>query len=111
MVNVREIKNYNDFNSFKEMDNDILHVVKLGAEWCGPCRVLSDTIANLDEARVGNTLFGEVDIENDDTEDLVSDLSIRSIPVMLFIKNGDILEKKVGGINAEEIYKIIEKHK
>jgi thioredoxin 1 len=108
MITVREIKNYDDFTSFTDMDSDKLHVVKLGAEWCGPCRVLSSTISNLDNTRVENVLFGEVDIDNDGTEKLVEDFKVRSIPVTLFIKNGEVIDKRVGGINADEIYKTIE---
>ena len=65
MITVREINNYDEFNLFTDMDNDKLHVIKLGAEWCGPCRVMSNTISNLDENKVENVLFGEVDIKPD----------------------------------------------
>ena len=108
MVTVREINSYDDFKSFINMDDDKLHVVKIGAEWCGPCRVLESIILNLESDRVNDVLFGQVDIDKDGTEDLVTEFKVRSIPVMLFIKNGEVFDKKVGGINADEIYKTIE---
>lgn len=111
MITVREINNYDEFNLFTDMDNDKLHVIKLGAEWCGPCRVMSNTISNLDENKVENVLFGEVDIDNDGTEKIVEEFKVRNIPVTIFIKNGEILDKKVGGISAEEIYKTINLYK
>jgi thioredoxin 1 len=107
MVTVTEITNYNDYKSFKEADDDILRVLKLGAPWCGPCRMLSNTISNLNEDKVGSTIFAEIDIDGDGLDDVVSELSIRNIPVTLFIKNGVILEKKVGSIQENDIYNII----
>ena len=54
MVTVREINSYDDFKSFINMDDDKLHVVKIGAEWCGPCRVRESTISNLESDRVND---------------------------------------------------------
>lgn len=108
MVEVKEIKNQDEFNSFIEMDNDNIHVIKLGAEWCGPCKQLSNLIHNLDTEKIGNTLFAEVDIEGEDVDDILTMYKVRNIPVTLFIKSGELLTKKVGLFNKEEFYNIIE---
>lgn len=107
MITVKEITSYDDFKSFKETNDDILRVIKLGAQWCGPCRLLSTTIRDLNPEKIGNTLFAEIDIDGDGLDEVASELNIRNIPVTLFIKNGNILEKKVGSIQENDFYNII----
>ena len=111
MIEVREIKNYDEFNSFLDMDKENLHVIKIGAEWCGPCRMMENVIKNLDVNKINNALFAEIDVDGDDTNDIVVNYSIRSIPVILFIKNGELLDKKVGSMSEDMLYKEIEKYK
>lgn len=111
MIEVKEIKNYDDFVTFKEENKNALHIVKIGAEWCGPCKVLSKTISNLNVEKVNGVLFGEVDIEIEENDDIVSEYGIRNIPVVLFIKNNELLEKKVGSMTADDLYKNIENYK
>lgn len=108
---MRELNSYTDFNSFKEENKEALHIIKLGAEWCGPCKQMSNIISNLDKTKIGNTMFAEVDIENENNENIVSEFNVRSIPVLLFIKDGKLLEKKVGSLSTDMLYKTIESYK
>lgn len=111
MVNVKEIKSYNEFNSFKDSNDGNLRIIKIGAEWCGPCRVMEDTIHGLDEDKINGVLFGVVNIDDEDMEQVAIDFSIRNIPVLLFFKNSEMVYKNVGSINAEGIYNIINQYK
>ena len=107
MVKVEEIKNYDEYKSFVESNSEMLHVIKIGAEWCAPCNQLSNTIKSLDESKIGTTMFAEIDIE-DDVDEIVSMYGVRSVPVTIFIKNNEILDKKIGSITADIIYNNIE---
>ena len=109
LINIKEIKSYNDFNLFKNDDDGNLKIVKVGAEWCGPCRILSDLIHNLDEEKVKGVLFSEINIEDDDMDEIATEYSIKNIPVLLFFKNGNMVNKTVGLINKDEIYSTIDK--
>lgn len=111
MVTIREIKDNEEFNTFVNMDSDKLHVIKIGAEWCAPCKMLSSTISNLESTRMDSVLFGEVDIENDGTENIVEEYKIRNIPVLLFIKNNELVKRTVGSMNSEMLYNNIEELK
>lgn len=111
MIEVKEIKNYDDFITFKEENKNVLHIVKIGAEWCGPCKVVSKMISNLNKDLIGDTMFAEIDIEEEGNDDIVSEFGIRNIPVILFIKDGNVLEKKVGTINQNELQDIINNNK
>lgn len=106
-----EINTTEEYNAFVNANDNILRVIKLGAEWCGPCRVLSNTIDALDSDKVGSAIFAEIDVENDNLNDVVTSLNIRSIPVLIFVKNGSIVEKRIGGISESDFYNLIEKHK
>lgn len=109
MNTIKEINNYDEFNSFKTENS--FCIIKLGAEWCGPCRTLVNTLNNLDKERINNISIAEVDIENDEVENIITEFSVRNIPVTLFFKDGNLVEKKVGLISANDIYNIIELHK
>jgi thioredoxin 1 len=111
MIEIKEIKNYEEFNSFKEENKEVLHVVKVGAEWCGPCKMASKMISNLNQELIGNTMFAEVDIEEEGNDDIVTEFGIRNIPVILVFKDNELVEKKVGSLTADALYKLIEEHK
>ena len=111
MVNVKNIKNCDEFNSFKNENDGNLKIVKVGAGWCGPCRVMAQTIHDLDESKLENVLFAELDIEDDSVDQIAVDYSIRNIPVLLFFKNGELVHKTVGSLNAEGIYNAINQYK
>ena len=111
MINIREIKNLEDLKSFYAETPESLHLVKIGAKWCGPCRMLSDTLHNLDPNKISDTLIADVDIDEGDNEDIAIEYNIRSIPMTLYVKNGEVLNKYLGASSAEEIYKRIEEYK
>ena len=111
MIEIREIKNFEDLKSFYTEIPESLHLVKIGAKWCGPCRTLSDTLHNLDPNKIGDTLIADVDIDEEDNEDIVMEYNIRNIPVTLYVKNGEVLDKYVGAVLANDIYKHIEDYK
>ena len=111
MINIREIKNLEDLKSFYAEAPESLHLIKIGAKWCGPCRTLSDTLHNLDPNKIGDTLIADVDIDEEDNEDIAIEYNIRNIPVTLYVRNGEVLDKYVGATSADDIYKRIEEYK
>lgn len=108
MINIRELKSVEDFHAFRDLEGDELHCVKLSAPWCGPCRVLGETIRNLDKDKIGNTLFAEIDIDTDETEEVGVECNVRGVPVLLFYKNGEEVKRVAGGIAADALYKLLE---
>lgn len=108
MINIRELKSVDDFHKFRDLQGDELHCVKLSAPWCGPCRVLGETIRNLDKNKIGTTLFAEIDIDTDETEAVGAECHVRGVPVLLFYKNGEEVKRTTGNMSADELYKILE---
>lgn len=98
--------------SAKEFDElisgDKLCVVDLFATWCGPCRMLAPTIESVANKSTGNYLVAKVDV--DDVEEVAIRYGVNTIPTILYIKNGTLLEKTIGLVKEEQILNTIEKH-
>lgn len=107
MVTVRNLRSVDDFHTFKDLQGDELHIVKLSAPWCQPCKVLGETIKNLDSEKIGTALFAEIDIDTDETEAVGVECNVRGVPVLLFYKNGEEVKRIVGMTSAENIYNTI----
>ena len=69
-------------------------VVDFWAEWCGPCKMIAPIVEELAEAYEDQVLIGKVNI--DENEDLAVEYEIRSIPTLLFFKNGKLVDKHIG---------------
>jgi len=69
-------------------------VVDFWAEWCGPCRMIGPTIEELAKEYEGRVIVGKMNVdENDETP---GEFGIRSIPTVLFFKNGVLADKVIG---------------
>ena len=78
---------------------------KFYANWCGPCKVLSPIIEKLSE-QMEEVKFIKVDVDKHD--ELARKYGIMSIPTLIFLKNGNIVNKHIGLINEEKIIDIID---
>jgi thioredoxin 1 len=69
-------------------------MVDFWAEWCGPCRVIAPLLEELAEASEGRVTLMKVNI--DENPRLTARYDIRSIPTILFVKGGQIVDRVVG---------------
>ena len=81
-----------NFESYK--NGALPFVVDLWATWCGPCRALAPTIAELAKDYDGKIVVGKADVE--ENEDIAMEYGVRNVPTILFFKNGELVDKFVG---------------
>jgi len=71
-------------------------VVDFWAEWCGPCRMIGPLINEMSKDFEGKALVGKVNV--DQNANVYAQFGVRSIPTVLFIKNGEVVDKSVGAV-------------
>ena len=88
-------KEFTDAN-FKSdvLDSDNLTVVDFWAEWCGPCRAIGPVIEELAKEYEGKVNIGKLNVDHN--PEVSMNYGITSIPAILFIKNGQVVDKLVG---------------
>ena len=71
-------------------------VVDFWAEWCGPCKMIGPLIDEMSKDYEGKALVGKVNV--DQNANVSAQFGVRSIPTVLFIKNGEVVDKSVGAV-------------
>ncbi len=69
-------------------------VVDFWAEWCGPCRLIGPIIDELSAQYDGKAIIGKVNV--DENPEISMKYGIRSIPTILILKDGEVVDKQVG---------------
>ncbi len=69
-------------------------VMDFWAPWCGPCKMVSPIIDELAAEYEGRVIIGKCDV--DDNDEVAVEFGIRSIPTVLFFKDGKQVDKQVG---------------
>ena len=90
------------------LDSNKLTVVDFWAEWCGPCRAIGPVIEELAKEYDGQINVGKVNV--DVNPNLSVNYGITSIPAILFIKGGQIVDKQIGAVPKSVLDKKIKAH-
>lgn len=90
------------------LDSNKVAVVDFWAEWCGPCKAIAPVIEEISKEFDGKAIVGKVDVDNN--PETAMKYGIRNIPTILFIKNGQVVDKQVGAVPKANLVAMLNKH-
>jgi len=76
-------------------------MVDFWAEWCGPCRAVAPVLEDLAQSSAGKVTLGKVNV--DENPGLAGRYGIRSIPTILFVKDGKVKDQVIGAVPKQQI--------
>ncbi len=88
------------------MASEQLVVIDFWTQWCGPCRALAPIVEELAEEYKGKAIIGKCD--TDENNDIAIQFGVRNIPMLVFIKNGEVKDVLVGLVKKNELTAKIE---
>ncbi|XP_053982216.1 thioredoxin, mitochondrial-like [Hylaeus anthracinus] len=101
---VQDLKDFDD----RVKKSKVPVIVDFFATWCNPCRMLTPRIESIIAEKQGKILLAKVDI--DENSDLALDYEVGSIPVLIAMKDGKVLDRIVGLHDIDELKQFVDKY-
>jgi thioredoxin 1 len=76
-------------------------MVDFWAEWCGPCRAVAPVLEDLARTSAGKVTLGKVNV--DENPGLAGRYGVRSIPTILFVKDGKVRDQVIGAVPKQQL--------
>ena len=99
----------NSDNFEQVISSDKLVIIDFWATWCGPCRALSPIMDELAEQYKDEVVIAKCD--TDENGEIAMQFGVRNIPMLVFMKNGEVVDTRVGLHSKGDLVKIIDELK
>jgi len=76
-------------------------MIDFWAEWCGPCRMIAPIVEDLSTVYDGKVVILKCDV--DENPEIALKFGIKNIPTLVFLKNGELVDKLVGAVQRSKI--------
>ena len=87
--------NENNFEN-EVMKSDVPVMIDFYADWCGPCRMMSPVVEKFAADYNGRVKIGKINV--DEETDLAARFGVQSIPNLVFIKDGRVVDRVTGAM-------------
>lgn len=104
---IMAITNATDQN-FTQETSDGLVLADFWAPWCGPCKMIAPVLEELDQDMGEKVKIVKVDV--DENQETAGKFGVMSIPTLLVIKDGEVVDKAVGFQPKEALAELLNKH-
>ena len=95
---MKELKN----EDLPTIEGEGIHIVDFWAPWCGPCKMLGPIFEELSEDESNSDVnFYKCNVDNE--LDIARKFNITNIPTIVFIKNGELIERAIG-VQPKSVY-------
>jgi thioredoxin 1 len=90
------------------VDNGGLSMVDFWAAWCGPCRAIAPSVEQLADEYAGRVTVGKLDVDANPATS--AKFNVRSIPTVLFFKDGKVVDQVIGAVPKQALERKIQEH-
>jgi thioredoxin 1 len=101
------ITHVTDQNFAEETGSDLV-LVDFWAPWCGPCKMIAPVLEELDTEFEGKVKITKLDV--DENQETAAKFGVMSIPTLLVLKDGEVVDKVVGFQPKEALAGVLVKH-
>jgi thioredoxin 1 len=95
-----------NFNEIAKTDKVVM--IDFWAVWCGPCRMVGPVVEELSNEYEGKAVIGKLDV--DSNPEISVKFGIRNIPTIIYLKNGEVVDKVVGVVPKQTLMDKLNAH-